>query len=366
MQSENNKGLGEDEKETDKSPNENLIQKISNSVNSNKEIFIVNDFKNSSKENEFLFFLKPEFFYIKDYNYIEPLLNLILKKIQQFNIEINGIATVKGNFLKKSKIIENHYGFINKMSMKASKIVGKNEKMKIKEILGIENIQKFKILGGHEVLEYYKFLNEDDLSRLWYSGHSVRISEGFYVQVQKINGDDVIIINGFNPSQIKHYTSQDSVIVLFLLDTDTSWEIIRNDFAGDTFPENAKKGSIRETLYRNKEKYNIKSINVAHNFIHASSGPFDAVFEICNFVGNIKDISYCKYNTNVYNLMTCRFNLDVADYENCLKNPKVEINNLQTDLFSLTKNKNTLEAIDIYIKYFKNLKNSYKKENKSA
>ena len=115
-----------------------------------------------------------------------------------------------------------------------------------------------------------------------------------------------------------------------------------------------------------KEKYNIKSINVAHNFIHASSGPFDAVFEICNFVGNIKEISYCKYNTNVYNLMTYKYNLDAADYEKCLKNPKVEIDNLQTDLFSLTKNKNTFEAIDIYIKYFKNLKNSYKKENKSA
>ena len=161
------------------------------------------------------------------------------------------------------------------------------------------------------------------------------------------------MINGFNPSQIKHFTSPDSQIVLFLLHTGTDWNILRNDMVGDTFPDKALPGSIRAVLYENSEKYGVGSINVAKNFVHASSGPFDALFEICNFVGNIKEISICKYDTNIFHLMRNKFDLLKEDFDKSLDNPYANINGKEVDLFSFTKNKNTIESIEDFVKYFK-------------
>ncbi len=336
-----------------KIPKEVFINKIIQSAYSNEKCILIKDFKNSSQENEFLFFLKPECFHFKNKGQLFLLLDLIFRKIEQFNINIEGILTLKGDFLRESKIIEKHYGVINKLSVNASKIISNSDKEKIKELLKIKDLKEYKILGGHELLNKYSSISEDNLNKLWYGGNAVRIGEGFYAQIHKINGDNIILINGFHPSQIKHYTKTENKIVLFLLNTDTDWSVIRNDFVGDTFPENAKRGSIREVLFRNKDKYHVKKINVAQNFIHASSGPFDALFEICNFVGNIKNINYCKYNTNIYYLMKNKYGLSDEDYEICLCNPSIQIEEITYDLFSLTKNKNTNEAIQIYIRYFK-------------
>lgn len=326
---------------------------IIDSIFSKENFSLIQEFKSSSKENEFLFFLKPEFFQSNDKILISLLLDLILQKIKQFDIDIDGVAALKGDFLKGADIIEKHYGFINKMSVKGSEIVTGADKAKIMEVMGIDSLKNYKILGGHEVIAKYESVDETALQELWYSGGSFRVGEGFYAQYQKICGEDIILINGFHPSQIKHYTRPESRIVLFLLNTDTDWFTVRNNFVGDTFPEKAKPGSIRATLLKDAQKYRIEAIDVANNFVHASSGPFDALFEICNFVGNLEGINYCRYNTNIYNLMTSKYNLEIEDYEMCLENPAVKIDDSQSDLFTATKNKNTFSAIEYYIGHFK-------------
>ena len=333
--------------------NINLVKEIIDAAFSDKDIYLIKNFIASNKENETLFFLKPEFFHIKKIDSIKDLLLFILNEIKDFNITISGIVKLSGNFLKVSKIIERHYGFINKFSMHGSKLVNELQKEKIKEVLSIKDLYNHKILGGHEVIERYNNVDEKMLTDMWYSKKSIRISEGFYIQPHYINDENVILINGFHPSQIRHYTSPDAKIVLSLLQTNTDWYKLRNDFVGDTFPENAITGSIRATLYKNALKFGIENINVANNFVHASSGPFDALFEICNFVGSIEGINYCYKNTNIYNLMINKYGLDESDFYTCLDNPKVLVDKTETDLFSLTKNKNTFDAISDYIKYFK-------------
>ncbi|MBM3705772.1 MAG: nucleoside-diphosphate kinase [Actinobacteria bacterium] len=327
--------------------------KILESVASDKKITLIEQFSTSGKENETLFFLKPEFFQIPDIESIKRLLLLIFKKIDEFEIEISGIATLTGSFLAGSKIIERHYGFINKMSVSGSKIVNGYDKVKIMEALSLGDLKDYKILGGHEAVNRYGSIDEKMLTELWYSKEAKRIGEGFYIQPHTINGDKVILINGFHPNQIRHYTNPASRIVLFLLSTDTDWFTLRNNFVGDTFPERAAPGSIRALLYRDSGRYGIGSINVANNFVHASSGPYDAVFEICNFVGNLEGINYCRYNTNIYKLMIEKFKLAESDFLKCLENPAIKTDDSETDLFTITKNKNTFDAISKYISYFK-------------
>ncbi len=50
------------------------------------------------------------------------MLSMILEKIKEFDIDISGVLTLKGDFLKEAKIIERHYGFINRMSTEWLKI----------------------------------------------------------------------------------------------------------------------------------------------------------------------------------------------------------------------------------------------------
>ena len=333
--------------ETDK-----LKQDILDSVNSEDNAILVKKFNRLNKENETLFFLKPEFFQLKDDRYIGVLLDFVLKKIKEYDIEIAGVINLKGDLIREKKIIERHYGVINKLSVRGSRILNRRDKEKIKDLLSVENLGDYTILGGHELIDRFKDIDEEKLTNLWYTKNGYRVGEGFYVQLHKIDDEKVILINGFNPSQIKHYTSKDSQIVLFLLESDTDWFRIRNNLVGDTFPDKAVDGSIRAILYNNSGKYGIKAIDVAKNFVHASSGPFDALFEICNFVGNINDISICEYDTNIYNIMNKKHNLTKKDFEKSLDNPVAQIDEKEVDLFTFTKNKNTYEAIKDYIKYF--------------
>jgi len=333
--------------------NKQIGKKIINSVKSGSDVTIIQDFKSSKKENEALFFLKPEFFQIENFNSISLMLFFILNEISDFNIDISGIVVLSGNFLNQSRIIERHYGFINKFSVSGSELVNEGQKEKIKEVLSIKDLYNHKILGGHEVINRYKNVDDKMLTEMWYSKKSIRIGEGFYIQPHYINDENVILINGFHPNQIQHYTNPASRIVLFLLQTDTDWIKLRNNFVGDTFPENAMEGSIRATLLKNASSYGIENINVANNFVHASSGPFDALFEICNFVGSIKEIDYCSKNTNIYNLMKNKYGLSDTDFQRILDNPCLLLEGKETDLFSYTKNKNTFGAISDYIQYFR-------------
>ena len=50
--------------------------------------------------------------------------------------------------------------------------------------------------------------------------------------------------------------------------------------------------------------------------------------------------------------MEKKYNLTKADFKRSLQNPVAEIDDKEFDLFSFTKNKNTYEAIEDYIKYF--------------
>ena len=329
-----------------------IKKEILESVVSDKNISLIKEFDSSAKENETLFFLKPEFFKLDDFNKIEPLLDLILSEVKNFDIEISGILNLKGSFLKEKKIIERHYGVINSLSVNGSRLITDEDKEKIKEAISPKNIGDYRILGGHELISGFKEMDEERLTELWYNKNGYRIGEGFYIQLHRINNENIILINGFNPSQIKHFTSPDSQIVLFLLHTDTDWAVLRNDMVGDTFPDKAVHGSIRAELFENSKKYGIDSIDVAKNFVHASSGPFDALFEICNFVGNIEKISICKYDTNIFHLMRDKFGLLKEDFDKSLDNPYVDINGKEVDLFSFTKNKNTYRSLRGFRKIF--------------
>ena len=70
------------------------------------------------------------------------MLSMILDKIKEFDIDISGVLTLKGDFLKEAKIIERHYGFINRMSTNGSKLLTDLDLEKIKQVLSVPSLER--------------------------------------------------------------------------------------------------------------------------------------------------------------------------------------------------------------------------------
>jgi hypothetical protein len=160
-------------------------------------------------------------------------------------------------------------------------------------------------------------------------------------------------VNGFHPSQLRHFTDPHHNIVVLLLKSATDWKILKHDLAGDTFPEEAKENSIRGDIYRNSSKYGVKDISISRNCVHLSAGPFEALFEINNFLKNIPGVNFKLEQANIARLMS-REGLKNDEIERCLSNPTAEFNSKLIDLFTFTEDMNSTEAISEYQKYFLN------------
>lgn len=329
----------------------NLVKDIVESAFSNKKEFLIRNFKFNNKTNELLFFLKPECFLVENADFTKCITEMVLQKFKQYEVDISGVLQLNGKCLEDLCIMDRHYGFINKLSRRSSKMLNDEELSKIQQILGIDNLEKYEILGGHEFLEKFKEFNENSLDNLWLSKKSIKLRSGFYIQKYCINGKNIILINGFHPSQLRHFTGSSHKIVILLLHSNTDWKILKNDLVGDTFPEKAKQDSIRGEIFRNNNKYGIQEVSISNNCVHLSAGPFEALFEIDNFFKNVQISGFDLTKTKMFRLMV-EARLHKEDIEICIQNPIAQINEKQIDLFTFTEDKNSFEAISNYMEYF--------------
>jgi hypothetical protein len=102
-------------------------------------------------------------------------------------------------------------------------------------------------------------------------------------------------------------------------------------------------------LYAHHERYGLKEVTVANNMVHLSAGPFEAMFEVYNFLHAIPGLNFNLMRINMARLMHAK---GVTDIDTCLKNPVATINGEEVDLFTLTEDKNSTEAIEAYRQHF--------------
>lgn len=296
--------------------------------------------------NELLLFIKPEVFMVPEAGQTEKVVDLILEKISEFDIQINGVSIVGGRILDEQEIMNRHYGFINVLSRSASKVLNAEDKKRIEDSLGI-SIHGYDILGGHEYLQQYPEETSSDLDRFWFMGKSTKIRSGFYVRPVEKNGRDIILVNGFHPQQLAHFTQPSHKIVLMLLHSNTDWAILKNEMVGATFPEKAVPDSIRGILHSHAQAYGFESVTIANNCVHLSAGPFEAMFEMVNFFGKITGLDVQKQLPLILRRM-----LEAGiEYEQAIKaldNPTITYSGKQIDLFTATEDMNTDEAVALY------------------
>lgn len=319
--------------------NENAVKKIK----SHKETKIIQPVQVSQTDqrNELVFFIKPELLLVDDEAKILNSLRLIQEKFEAFNVAVHGTALVTGSYLDENEIMNRHYGFINLLSRKASEIVDTETRDRIFDDLGKKDNKNHHILGGHEFL---KTFNTDvkTLSGVWFGKGARKLRSGFYFIEEEFKDEPIILVNGFHPSQLEHFTHEDHRILLMLLHTDTDWLEMKFDLVGDTFPERAKPDSIRGMLAAEPDKYGLTEVGINANGVHLSAGPFEAAFEVVNFFGAILNLDPAHDPPlAIKRAQEAGFSQD--DALGLLTNPRLN----ESDLFTETENLNTDEGVDL-------------------
>lgn len=295
----------------------------------------------TDKKNELVFFVKPELLHVEDNEKILNSLKLIEEKFSAFNVVVDGMVIVPGKVLADHEIMNRHYGFINQLSRMASKMISSEAREEMFTVLGIEDNSEHKILGGHEFLQTFQ-ANIDALNDVWFGQGAKKLRSGFYFVADTYKGVPILLVNGFHPSQLMHFTREDHRIVLMLLHADADWHELKFDLVGDTFPERANPNSIRGQLFAQPDLYGQDNVGINTNGVHLSAGPFEAAFEVVNFFGDILSIDPEKTPPlAIQHAMQAGFEQQVA--LSLMENPNIG----ESDLFSETENLNTEQAVQL-------------------
>lgn len=295
------------------------------------------------KQNELVFFIKPELLDVEEDEKILNSFLLIQEKFEDFNVKISGAAIIPGITLDKFGIMNRHYGFINQLSSKASSMVDEESRQKLFKTLEIADNENYKIFGGHEFLEAFD-TDIDTLSDIWFAQTANKLRSGFYFIADTYKGQPFILVNGFHPSQLLHFTREDHRILLMLIHTDSDWYDLKFELVGDTFPEKAKPESIRGRLYAQPENYGQNEVGINTNGVHLSAGPFEAAYEVVNFFGPI--INLDPEQTPPLAIKKAKeAGLSIKNALSLLENPTVN----ESDLFTETENLNTGDAVNFAI-----------------
>lgn len=300
----------------------------------------------TDQENELVFFFKPELLKVEDHEKIGAVFNLVKEKFNTFHVQVSGAAIVPGKVLEQHEIMNRHYGFINQLSRKASEMIDAEMRQKIVERLNLSNPEDYQVLGGHEFLNTFK-TDIASLSKVWFAQEANKLRSGFYFIADTFKGQPIILVNGFHPSQLEHFTRQDHRIYLMLLHTNTDWESMKFELVGDTFPERADQASIRGELFAHPSQYGQQDVGINTNGVHLSAGPFEAAFEVVNFFGPLIDLDPAETPPLAIRKV-------MEDAQSCeqalqlLENPAMAA----SDLFSETENMNTTAAVNFVTAHF--------------
>ncbi len=326
-----------------------LKQALLDSLQGGEEIAVIQPpaIGQTARQNELLMFIKPEILAIADRNCLGNAVDLIWAKLSEFDASVEGIVLVGGPALEQKESMDRHYGAINVLSKTASTGLDASDRSSVYDALAVSSAD-YPLFGGHEFLNAHPSFTPASLDSLWFTKKAHKIRSGFYVQAYEESSEKFILVNGFHPAQLAHFTEPSHRIALMLLHSDTGWAELRDQMIGDTFPERAVSGSIRGELHARPTRYGFDEVTIANNGVHLSAGPFEAMFEIANFFGSLVGSDVTSTPPRIVKTMLAA-GISQDDAYKAKENPEVADGaGATTDLFDATEHMDTEAAVALY------------------
>lgn len=279
--------------------------------------------------NEFVIFSKPELGRLAEAD-LAKVWDLFSSLLNAYGVTVHQSLILTGPELEASGAMAAHYGVINKISRLGRSALTEATEQTLSEQYAAELADGALVLGGHQFLEAYPEFSPYALGVLFANQSVGRLGPGSYAAVASIDGQSVIILNGFHPRQLSFFTAEDTVCAFLRCSSDTAWQSLRGDLIGATDPSKADPASIRGTLFADPAAFGLTTVSYNFNGVHMSAGPLEGLVELARFFGgSVADYTFASVLTDA--------GFDADGITALADNPTLEANGERGSSFDLTE-----------------------------
>ncbi|HEU5486155.1 MAG TPA: hypothetical protein VFU98_14695, partial [Microlunatus sp.] len=234
--------------------------------------------------NEFVLFSKPELGRLTGAE-LDRVWDLFATSLSAYGVTVHRTKILTGSELESSGAMAEHYGVINQISRLGRPALTEATEQALREQYATELADGAEVLGGHQFLTEYPDVSPYALGVLFANLSVGRLGPGTYAAVANVDGQTVVILNGFHPRQLSFFTAEDTVCAFLHGSSETSWESLRGELIGTTDPAKAEAGSIRGTLFADPATFGLATVSYNFNGVHMSAGPLEGLVELTRFFG---------------------------------------------------------------------------------
>ncbi|TGW15674.1 hypothetical protein EIL50_00990 [bacterium NHP-B] len=292
----------------------------------------------SDKAHQFVTFLKPDLLHTS--GSLCAILEAIHEHYRDWDIHIQAARVFSGAFLQQRGLIERNYETLDNVSREG--LCACSEK--VKNAIAQQFTQDIDhVLGGHQLLEHFSDLTPSLLRKMTDHHTTHKLGSGVYGFQTLFEDKPLLCLNAFYPFLLSSLTPLGGTLIAFLCSSNHPWDTLRNHFVGGIDPKQATLGSLRRKLFEYRKPLSLLEVNVAHNMIHISPGPLEALRHINIFFDAIKT------SQTSFGHCLAKKGFSAKDITFLLTNPCLRKNHDQetSALFEHTENQNATDVLSL-------------------
>lgn len=296
-------------------------------------------------EHQFVLFFKPEATAIRAGVHFRDIFSIVSQRLEEWHVEAGAVRVLRGDYLAKHHIMDQHYGVINRISHQGHSAISPAAEARLMELFGDDLVAGEEILGGHGFLLRFPAFSPLALSVLSDNIGSTKLAAGTYLLKANVLGKDWLILNAFHPFQLEPYNNPHSAIVVLECTASQPWAALRQRLAGATNPAKAAAGSIRHALLEGKEKIGMRDVSQGANGIHLSAGPLEGMVEVQRFFTDHESGRVLSFEETTFGRQMTKAGVRAETLAALAANPTLSAGGEDTPAFDLTEEVDATEAV---------------------
>ena len=193
------------------------------------------------------------------------------------------------------------------------------------------------------MLEQFPDLTPSLLRKMTDHHATHKLGSGVYGFQTLFEDRTLLCLNAFYPFLLSSLTPLGGTLIAFLCSSNHPWDALRNHFVGNIDPKHATPESLRHKLFEHRKPLGLSEVNVAHNMIHISPGPLEALRHINIFFDAI------QIDQTSFGCLLAKEGFSASETTFLLTNPCLRKTHDQetSALFELTENQDATDVLGL-------------------
>ena len=208
--------------------------------------------------------------------------DLLYRTLASRGFTVRRVLTVPGSVLRRTSIMAGHYETLHAEAITPVRARAPDALRVVSERFGA-GARDNEVIGAYEALERWAVLTPSTLDEVWQESPQVRVDESCFGALTRLNGHEILLVNGFVPRLMELYARQQSVIAVHELVCAMPVQAARHTILGAPNPVTAERGTLRRELYEARDRLRIVDIRLGWNGVHMSSSQDESERELLRF-----------------------------------------------------------------------------------